>query len=470
MASKKTKLGKTLRELLDMVDQSRDILQKGTHNDSNTGRASKIPIEERLAKVFELILSSRAVCDKIAMKKVGTKRNDQEIFDATKKEIQTNLDGLKQMLIEFDPQDNILLDEFLQENESQRDTNSEDDEIQIDEQQITSINMPVSDVASDATDSFSDIEEIDLIPVVKKPRNTSGDNHLNFSSSNAVSSIKPEDSIEIEKDSSNGIENGDCEDADEQEFDPNEFLSSFLDSVYLFEQASDERSGTPQVVISTIHAAKGLEWSAVFIPCLYDGSIPSFFAIKKEGSSDFPEAMDEERRCFYVALTRAKEMLFLSYHTCTNSGIPTAKSRFLKDVEDLDYIRQRQAEGAGRNGRQDFQSSARLMVNNRQNKRSLFGTRPNNKGFTTANGNLIKTTTSVQVNQQQRQPRARSQRTSQAKPKLKPNSNETLTNNIDTTKGPPTQNSTQTQSGRPRPRKRKKLGMGHPKGPIRPMF
>ncbi|GMG25517.1 unnamed protein product [Ambrosiozyma monospora] len=467
MANKKTKLGKTLQEFLNIVDQSRDILQKDTQHDSNSGCTSKIPIKERLIKVFELILSSSDICHKITMKKVGTKRNDQEVVDATKKEIQTNLNELKQMLTEFDPQNNILLDEFLQQNESQLDLKSNDDEIQIDEELSTSINLSVPDVASDRySDSDSDIEEIDFIPVVKKMRNVSSNNHLSFISSNTVSSIKSEDFIEVEKGSTNENENIDDEDEDEQELDPNDFLSSFLDSVYLFEQASNERTGTPQVVISTIHAAKGLEWPAVFIPCLHDGSIPSFFAVRMEGSSEGSEAMDEERRCFYVALTRAKEMLFLSYSTFSNTGYPAVKSRFLEGVEDLVYVIKRQAEGTEKRGRQFFQSSAKLMVNGRQNRRNISGSRPNKNGFTTANGNYINATAASQANQQQRRPRA-PQRTPRAKPK--PNSNEPSTNNITYTQGP-TQNSTQTQGGRPPPRKRRKLGMGHPKGPIRPMF
>ena len=63
------------------------------------------------------------------------------------------------------------------------------------------------------------------------------------------------------------------------------------------EQQSDEK-----VTISTIHAAKGLEWPVVFVPAVYNGIIPHSRA----------EDQDEERRLLYVAMTRAQALLYLS--------------------------------------------------------------------------------------------------------------------------------------------------------------
>ena len=56
----------------------------------------------------------------------------------------------------------------------------------------------------------------------------------------------------------------------------------------------------------TIHAAKGLEWPVVFLPALEEGIFPSERAIMNRA------ALEEERRLFYVACTRAKERLYLS--------------------------------------------------------------------------------------------------------------------------------------------------------------
>lgn len=88
-----------------------------------------------------------------------------------------------------------------------------------------------------------------------------------------------------------------------------EALSKFLANVALAteiqrQDESDESGSTPQsrVTISTIHAAKGLEWPVVFIPSAYEGSIPHSRA----------EDTNEERRLLYVAMTRAQALLYIS--------------------------------------------------------------------------------------------------------------------------------------------------------------
>lgn len=82
-------------------------------------------------------------------------------------------------------------------------------------------------------------------------------------------------------------------------------LARFLANVSLASDAQNKGQGqesTPMVTISTIHAAKGLEWPVVFIPAAYNGSIPH---MRSEDS-------DEERRLLYVAITRAKALLYIS--------------------------------------------------------------------------------------------------------------------------------------------------------------
>jgi DNA helicase-2/ATP-dependent DNA helicase PcrA len=59
------------------------------------------------------------------------------------------------------------------------------------------------------------------------------------------------------------------------------------------------------VILSTIHRAKGLEWRVVFIPMLCEDSFPSS---RVKGD---PEGIEEERRVFYVAVTRTKDQLYL---------------------------------------------------------------------------------------------------------------------------------------------------------------
>lgn len=84
-----------------------------------------------------------------------------------------------------------------------------------------------------------------------------------------------------------------------------EALSRFLANVALATEAQTQDEGDDglgSVTISTIHAAKGLEWPVVFIPAVYNGSIPHSRA----------EVVDEERRLLYVAMTRAQALLYLS--------------------------------------------------------------------------------------------------------------------------------------------------------------
>lgn len=80
-------------------------------------------------------------------------------------------------------------------------------------------------------------------------------------------------------------------------------LERFLSNTALSDVPEDEeKKKEGQVTISTIHAAKGLEWPVVFIPAVYEGSIPH------SRSDD----TDEERRLLYVAMTRAQALLYMS--------------------------------------------------------------------------------------------------------------------------------------------------------------
>lgn len=99
-------------------------------------------------------------------------------------------------------------------------------------------------------------------------------------------------------------------------------LSNFLANISL---ATDKRAkdaegeDKPRVTISTIHAAKGLEWPVVFIPGAYDGSIPNLRS----------EDGDEERRLLYVGMTRAKALLYVSYPLKDSRREETGLSKFL---------------------------------------------------------------------------------------------------------------------------------------------
>lgn len=94
------------------------------------------------------------------------------------------------------------------------------------------------------------------------------------------------------------------------------------------EQKQEEES---PLVLSTIHSAKGLEWNHVFIIQCLDGIIPSSYSVEDE------EQLDEELRLLYVAVTRAKDMLYLSYPVLAQSAYGdyfTQPSRFIKEMSD----------------------------------------------------------------------------------------------------------------------------------------
>ncbi len=89
-------------------------------------------------------------------------------------------------------------------------------------------------------------------------------------------------------------------------------LPAFLEDVTLFNELSGEDvvAGEPdddRVVLSSVHQAKGLEWSRVAVMGLSEGRFPSYRAAVTD------EGLEEERRLFYVAVTRAKNELALVY-------------------------------------------------------------------------------------------------------------------------------------------------------------
>jgi DNA helicase II / ATP-dependent DNA helicase PcrA len=84
------------------------------------------------------------------------------------------------------------------------------------------------------------------------------------------------------------------------------------------------------LTLSTIHSAKGLEWKAVFILWVLDGKLPLYRAAEDE------EEMEEERRLLYVAATRAKDLLVLTYpvniYERATGTVLSKPSRFVEDI------------------------------------------------------------------------------------------------------------------------------------------
>lgn len=122
----------------------------------------------------------------------------------------------------------------------------------------------------------------------------------------------------------------------QEEGKPNVLLGDFLSEVSLLtDQDSDKDGDDEKITLMTVHSAKGLEFKNVFVVGMEENLFPSSMV------GDSPRALEEERRLFYVAITRAEEHCFLSYaktrfrYGKMEFGSP---SRFLKDI-DIRFLR-----------------------------------------------------------------------------------------------------------------------------------
>jgi DNA helicase-2/ATP-dependent DNA helicase PcrA len=96
------------------------------------------------------------------------------------------------------------------------------------------------------------------------------------------------------------------------EVDPEEALAAYLEQVSLIadvDSMKDDERG--QVTLITLHSAKGLEFPVVFITGVEEGLLPISRAVEAEAFDKTP--MEEERRLFYVGITRAEKLLYLTY-------------------------------------------------------------------------------------------------------------------------------------------------------------
>jgi DNA helicase-2/ATP-dependent DNA helicase PcrA len=116
--------------------------------------------------------------------------------------------------------------------------------------------------------------------------------------------------------------------------EPYDDTQTFLEEVTLTEDYGAAReNGTDdreRIVLSTIHQAKGLEWDAVFVMGLTDGKFPHQRALDEDGG------LEEERRLFYVAVTRARRHLFLTYPISGGNDtlMFSQPSQFIQELPD----------------------------------------------------------------------------------------------------------------------------------------
>ena len=108
-------------------------------------------------------------------------------------------------------------------------------------------------------------------------------------------------------------------------------LAEFLESITLSSDVDEMQDGDQVVTLMTLHSAKGLEFPVVFLVGMEEGIFPGYKSIGE------PSELEEERRLFYVGITRAKRFLYLTcskHRTIFGSTSYNAISRFIKEIPD----------------------------------------------------------------------------------------------------------------------------------------
>ncbi|MBP6024442.1 ATP-dependent helicase [Ferruginibacter sp.] len=128
-------------------------------------------------------------------------------------------------------------------------------------------------------------------------------------------------------------------------------LGGYLQQIVLLTDADDDKGESDVVKLMTIHAAKGLEFPVVFVGGLEETLFPNAMSINKR------EELEEERRLFYVAITRAKHKLWLTYANARyrfGQLQQNDSSRFLEEIPE-DYLDKSYAGGGIKNGGTAFE-------------------------------------------------------------------------------------------------------------------
>lgn len=126
-------------------------------------------------------------------------------------------------------------------------------------------------------------------------------------------------------------------------------LAEYLSTVSLLTDSDQRTDGTPRVTLMTVHAAKGLEFEAVFVTGMEEELFPN------SNASLYPKEMEEERRLFYVAVTRAKHYCFLSY---ARSRYRYGNFQFCEPSRFLDEIDEKYLERTDRTSSPSYSSYA----------------------------------------------------------------------------------------------------------------
>jgi DNA helicase-2/ATP-dependent DNA helicase PcrA len=129
-------------------------------------------------------------------------------------------------------------------------------------------------------------------------------------------------------------------------------LINFLEQAALVSDVDGWKAEAAAVPFMTLHSAKGLEFDAVFIVGVEEGLLPHYRALQDRAHGSEQGALEEERRLFYVGMTRARERLFITHgrRRVTRGRDEAADpSRFLDELP-ADSVDRRQATRSSRPG------------------------------------------------------------------------------------------------------------------------
>ncbi len=146
-------------------------------------------------------------------------------------------------------------------------------------------------------------------------------------------------------------------------------LGAYLQQITLLTDADDDKENNDVVKLMTIHAAKGLEFGCVFVGGVEETLFPNAMSINTR------EELEEERRLFYVAVTRAKQRLWLTYSNSRyrfGQLVQNEPSRFIDEMPEQ-YIDKSFAGGGARNNSSTNWGGAYERMQSRSDSKSVAG-------------------------------------------------------------------------------------------------
>ena len=154
--------------------------------------------------------------------------------------------------------------------------------------------------------------------------------------SGIIEDLRKDNSVETHSrmENINSLLNGvqefiDYDEADSPFFTEDKTLASYLQNIALLTDLDEGQTDRDYITLMSAHSAKGLEFDAIFVSGLEENIFPSFQALEEK------DGLDEERRLFYVAITRARKLLTLTYANSRyrfGKVVNNAPSRFLEEI------------------------------------------------------------------------------------------------------------------------------------------